>query len=570
MQPELEIGPMLMGLAGGLALFLFGMEQMADALKNLAGDRLKNILARLTTNRLSGACTGAIVTAVIQSSSVTTVLTVGFISAGVLSLSQAVGIIFGANIGTTITAQIIAFKVTKFAMLMIAGGFALLFTNRSENSRQYGAMLMGLGLVFFGMHLMSDAMRPLRTYEPFIALMTRMESPLLGIATAAVFTALVQSSSATTGVVIALAAQGLISLEAGIALIFGANIGTCVTALLASIGKKREALRASIVHVLFNIFGVLLWVFFIGDLAALVAYLSPINDELSGLDRLAAETPRQIANAHTIFNVVNTLVFLPAAGLFARMAERLVADQAPIEAIPENARQWTQLHLDPALLTVPALALSQVHSEIRRMAFAVRHVLVEIAPAFVENDDQAANRILERESQIHFLEDQISEYLVSISSTNLSDDLAAETVRLLNITKDLERIGNLVELNLVGLLEQKTKSKALFSLEGQQELLEYHRRLVANFDQALEAVDQGDAELARQVMQTKAQLVDLEWQYRKAHYNRLSQARVESLETSHIHLELIDQLRRIDSYIESIARTIAEKDAPPTIATEQW
>lgn len=569
MQPELEIGTMLMGLAGGLALFLFGMEQMADALKALAGDRLKFVLTRLTTNRLSGVFTGAFVTAVVQSSSITTVLTVGFISAGVLSLSQAVGIIFGANIGSTVTAQIIAFKVTQYALPMIAAGFALLFASRSERLRQYGTMLMGLGLLFFGMHLMSQAMQPLRSYTPFIDLMAHMETPLLGILVAAFFTALVQSSAVTTGIVITLAAQGLITLPAGIALAFGANIGTCATALLASIGKNPEAVRASVVHVLFNIFGVLLWVFLIDYLAQLVIWISP-SGSLVGNEKLAAETPRQIANAHTIFNVVNTLVFLPAAGLFARMAERIVADQAPIEAIPENARQWTQLHLDPALLTVPALALSQVHSEIRRMAFAVRHVLVEIAPAFVENDNQAANRILERESQIHFLEDQISEYLVSISSTNLSDDLAAETVRLLNITKDLERIGNLVELNLVGLLEQKTKSKALFSLEGQQELLEYHRRLVANFDQALEAVDQEDAELARQVMQTKAQLVDLEWQYRKAHYNRLSQARVESLETSHIHLELIDQLRRIDSYIESIARTIAEKDAPPTIATEQW
>lgn len=569
MQPELEIGTMLMGLAGGLALFLFGMEQMADALKALAGDRLKFVLTRLTTNRLSGVFTGAFVTAVVQSSSITTVLTVGFISAGVLSLSQAVGIIFGANIGSTVTAQIIAFKVTQYALPMIAAGFALLFASRSERLRQYGTMLMGLGLLFFGMHLMSQAMQPLRSYTPFIDLMAHMETPLLGILVAAFFTALVQSSAVTTGIVITLAAQGLITLPAGIALAFGANIGTCATALLASIGKNPEAVRASVVHVLFNIFGVLLWVFLIDYLAQLVIWISP-SGSLVGSEKLAAETPRQIANAHTIFNVVNTLVFLPAAGLFARMAERIVADQAPIEAIPENARQWTQLHLDPALLTVPALALSQVHSEIRRMAFAVRHVLVEIAPAFVENDNQAANRILERESQIHFLEDQISEYLVSISSTNLSDDLAAETVRLLNITKDLERIGNLVELNLVGLLEQKTKSKALFSLEGQQELLEYHRRLVANFDQALEAVDQEDAELARQVMQTKAQLVDLEWQYRKAHYNRLSQARVESLETSHIHLELIDQLRRIDSYIESIARTIAEKDAPPTIATEQW
>ena len=197
-QSELDLFAMGMGLLGGLALFLFGMEQMADALKALAAERLKDFLARLTTNRFMGALTGAIVTAVIQSSSVTTVLTVGFVTAGILSLSQAVGIIFGANIGTTLTAQIIAFKVTKLALLMVAVGFALLFMGRRDKFKQIGGMIMGLGLVFFGMSLMSDAMKPLRTFGPFLDLMARMENPLLGIAVAAAFTGLVQSSSATT------------------------------------------------------------------------------------------------------------------------------------------------------------------------------------------------------------------------------------------------------------------------------------------------------------------------------------------------------------------------------------
>jgi len=283
----LDLWTMCMGMLGGLALFLFGMEQMADALKALAADRLRDILKHLTTNRVMGAVTGAIVTAIIQSSSVTTVLVVGFISAGILSVSQSVGIIFGANIGSTFTAQLIAFKVTKLAMLMIAGGFGMLFISRRDQVRQYGAMLMGLGLVFFGMSMMSDSMQPLRSYSPFINLMLRMEIPVLGILIGTIFTGLIQSSAATTGVVIAMASQGLITITGGIALVFGANIGTCATALLASIGKPRNALRASLIHILFNIFGVLLWVGFIDQLAILVTWMSPTAEGLSGAEKLA-------------------------------------------------------------------------------------------------------------------------------------------------------------------------------------------------------------------------------------------------------------------------------------------
>jgi len=299
-----------MGLFGGLALFLFGMDQMADALKAVAGERMKDILARLTTNRVMGALTGAFVTAVINSSSVTTVLLVGFISAGLMSLAQSVGVIMGANIGSTFTAQLIAFKVTKAALLMIGIGFVMMFVGKRERIKQYGAMVMGLGLVFFGMGVMSDAMAPLRTYEPFLDVMEEMENPLIGIAVAALFTGLIQSSAATTGIVIVMASQGLVNLPTGIALAFGANIGTCATAALAAIGKPREAVRAAVVHVLFNVAGVLVWVGFIDQLADLVRWMSPQYPELSGKAQLAAEVPRQIANAHTMFNVANTLLFL--------------------------------------------------------------------------------------------------------------------------------------------------------------------------------------------------------------------------------------------------------------------
>jgi len=249
---------MAIQLAGGLAIFLYGMDKMADALKMVAGDRMRDILGRLTTNRFMGVLTGAGVTAVIQSSSVTTVMLVSFVAADLMSLTQAIGVIFGANIGTTITAQIIAFKVTKWALLLVAVGFVMEFVGKKEKIRTYGSLIMGLGLIFFGLAVMSAGMKPLRTYEPFIDLMQNVSNPAVGILIALIFTALVQSSSATTDVIIALATQGLITLEAGIALAFGANIGTCVTAGLAAIGKPREAVRVAVAHVTFNIAGVLL------------------------------------------------------------------------------------------------------------------------------------------------------------------------------------------------------------------------------------------------------------------------------------------------------------------------
>jgi phosphate:Na+ symporter len=245
-QTELAMLPLVMGLLGGLALFLYGMDKMSESLKAVAGERMKSILARLTTNRVTGALTGAFVTAVIQSSSVTTVLVVGFVTAGLMSVSQSVGIIMGANIGTTITAQIIAFKVTKYALLIVAAGFAMLFLGKRERTRHHGAGIMGLGLVFFGMGVMGEAMAPLRSYQPFLDAMIRMENPAVGILVAALFTGLIQSSSATTGIVIVMASQGLITLTAGIALILGANIGTCVTALLASIGRSLAPISAPV------------------------------------------------------------------------------------------------------------------------------------------------------------------------------------------------------------------------------------------------------------------------------------------------------------------------------------
>ncbi len=553
---SLHVFTMIMGLFGGLALFLYGMEKMADALKAVAGERLKSVLAKLTTNRVTGALTGAFVTAIIQSSSVTTVLVVGFITAEVMSFSQAVGVIFGTNIGTTITAQIIAFKVTKYALLLISVGFGMLFIGNKERMKQYGAMVMGLGLIFFGMGVMSNAMKPLQSYQPFLDLMAHMDNPILGILTAACFTGLVQSSSATTGIVIVMASQGFITLTAGIALIFGANVGTCITALLASIGKPKEAVRAGVVHILFNIIGVIIWLGFINQLAQIVVWLSPVAQGVSGVEKLAAETPRQIANAHTIFNIANAIIFLPFAKLIARQAEWLVPDKPAVEAELEAAPVLTTQYLNPELLAMPALAIEQARRAILLMAEVVQGMLADIMPAFMANNMQIIKDVSQREDQVDYLQRQTTSYLTQIAHGDLSLQESELTVQLLHVATDLEHIGDVIAESLVELLVKKAEGDIEFSEEGREELIAYHRRILESYGQAIEAFENDDAALAQAVTEMKPELNRLEYVYRQTHYERLSRELKPSINSSKIHLDLVDYLRRINSYAESIARTV--------------
>ena len=498
---ELEVFPLVMGLLGGLALFLFGMEQMADALKAVAGTRMRDILSRLTANRLMGAATGAFVTAVIQSSSVTTVLVVGFITAGLLSMSQSIGVIMGANIGTTITAQIIAFKVTKFALLMIAIGFAMMFTAKRERRRQQGAGLMGLGLVFFGMAVMGDAMEPLRSYQPFLDWMIRLENPAVGILVGALFTALVQSSSATTGIVIVMAGQGLISLPAGIALAFGANVGTCVTALLASIGKPREAVRAAVVHMLFNVAGVLVWLGFIDYLAQAVTWLSPTAEGLAGSDKLAAEAPRQIANAHTVFNVTNTLLFLPFAAQFARLAQRLVPDRPIEEEMVVRAK-----YLDAELLSTPSLALDRVRLEILHMGDRAKEMFAAILPAVLTGEREDLQAVAEMDDAVDTLHGHIITYLGKISQQTLAEEQTEEHIRLMEAANDLEAIGDIVETNLVTIGQRRLEQQVAIS-DATREVIEgFHKAVAKSLDAALAAATTKSVEARRVVTSMKEEI----------------------------------------------------------------
>ena len=550
--PEMAWGVMGMQLFGGLALFLFGMEQMAEALKVVAGERMKLILAKLTSNRFMGAATGAFVTAVIQSSSVTTVLVVGFITAGLMSMSQSVGIIMGANIGTTITAQIVAFKVTKAALLMIGIGFSMLFISKHERTRQYGTMLMGLGMVFFGMSVMSDAMQPLRSYQPFLDLMIEMENPTTAILVAAGFTGLIQSSSATTGIVIVMASQGFITLPAGIALAFGANIGTCVTALFAAIGKPREAVRAAVVHILFNVAGVVIWLMFIPQLASLVTWLSPSHPELTSLDRLGAETPRQIANAHTIFNVANTLIFISFTSQIARLVDKLIPDR-PLAEIELSA---SAKYLDEELLPTPGLALDRVRLEVVHMGDKVQEMLNSIMPAILNGNRESLAHVQMMDDEVDILYQQIIEYMGQISKQKLSENLKDEFLRLMEAVSDLESIGDTVETNLVVLGNERIDAGFSISEPTRKVLTDFHKLVLKSFGGAVQAVSQSNEDAARMVVAMKDEIKNLANSAVAHQAERLVAEEPNRIPAYTIEIDIIDKQKLIYYFAKRMAKSV--------------
>ncbi len=567
---DISWGFLLIGLFGGLSFFLYGMEKMSEGMKKTAGNQMRNILAALTRNRFIGLFVGAFVTMVIQSSSATTVMLVSFVQAGLMRFTQSLGVILGADIGTTVTAQLIAFKLTDYALLMCAIGFALRMLGKTEKIRNSGEIILGFGILFFGMKLMSDAMKPLRSYPEFIQILKELENPMLGILVGTVFTALVQSSSAFTGLVIVLAQQGLIGLEAGIPMIFGANIGTCVTAGLASIGASRDAKRVALAHVIFKVAGVLLFIFWIPYFAGLIRSLT----DLSG-----SGTARQIANAHTLFNVGLGLFFLPLTSLFARLIEKMLPQKPIPKEIGEVA--W---HLDEKKIVSPSIAIDLIRTEISVTAKLVGRMLrASIIPFMsderlifkeAEDADEADMLVREiptrdeffpelslvegiemREKKVNFLQENIKNYLISISREEITNDQSNEIYGMIAIVKDLESIGDLIHRNILPMMEKKRALEVDFSEEGKEELMIYHAKACRQLQRLKEAFAERDHSKAAKIMAKERKYLDLELQYRLRHLERLKHARKSSVKTHEVHVELLDQMKQIIVFCANIAKT---------------
>jgi phosphate:Na+ symporter len=568
---DISWGFLLIGLCGGLAFFLYGMEKMSEGMKKSAGNKMRSILAALTKNRVIGLLVGAFVTMVIQSSSATTVMLVSFVQAELMSFTQSLGVILGADIGTTITAQLIAFKLTDYALLMIAVGFAMRMFAKNDNIRHAGDVILGFGILFYGMKLMSDAMKPLRTYPEFINMMKGLENPLLGLLLGTLFTALIQSSSAFTGIVIVLAQQGLITLEAGIPMIFGANIGTCITAWLASIGTTREAKRVALAHVLFKIAGVLLFIFWIPSFADIIRAVA-LN--------FGSDTARQIANAHTIFNVSLGLVFLPFTAIFANLILRIFP-----EKVEEKGLKPATWHLEEGSISTPAIAIDLARSEISRMAKLLERMLRAIIIPFMSDANlikkqglpkEEINLLLEeiptrdeiypqltllegldmREEKIDFLEEKIGDYLIQIGRQELSDRQANEVFSMTSIVNDMESIGDIIHRIMIPLIAKKQALATDFSEEGKEELMIFHVKICKQISRLRDFFAEIDPQKALEIMAKEEQYLNLEAKYRNRHLQRFLQQRKETAQTHEVHMELLDLLKQINVYAGNIAKTI--------------
>lgn len=538
-------------LLGGLAFFLYGMEKMSDGMKKTAGNQIRSILAALTKNRFVALSVGAFVTMVIQSSSATTVLLVSFVQAELMTFAQSLGVILGADIGTTITAQLIAFKLTDYALVMVSAGFGLRLFGQNGGMKSLGDTLLGFGMLFYGMKMMSDAMLPLRTYPEFINMMKGLENPLLGLAIGTLFTALIQSSSASTGVVIVLAQQGLITLEAGIPVILGANIGTCVTAALASFGASREAKRVALAHVIFKVVGVLLFILWIPLFAEIIRTITA---------RFDTGTARQIANAHTVFNVSIGLLFLPFIDFFARILLKILPAKPVIKGLAPVV--W---HLDDSMLSTPPLALEQARSEmarmtkiVKRMHFAVIHGLLSNAPQQDEIYPELSllQGVAMRKKKIDFLEIKTRDYLLQVSRKELNDSQALEITSLLSILSNMRRIADVITRIMVPLIERKKSNGVDFSREGKSELIEYHKKTGKQLNRLRRVMEEGSFKLAKKVKKRTQRYDHLDSKYRKNHIRRMLEEIPESIETHRIHMSMLDAIKQVNVYAASIAEML--------------
>ncbi len=498
---------MLIGLAGGLALFLHGMTMMSNAMRAMAGGKLKGIMARLAGNRISALLTGIGITTIVQSSSVTSVIAIGFVSAGILSLGQALAVIMGAAVGSTVTAQIIAFDVSNLAFLLVAVGFGLSLWKAKRIASLLGNVILGLGVLFIGLSMMSGFMAPLRTHQPFLDLMASMSNPLLGILIGAVFTAVVQSSSATLGVVIALASQGLIPLHAGIALVFGANIGTTITGMLATIGQPRTALHAAFGLFLFKLLLVVVWLPMMGLLERMTRMVSPVADEgLELAEQLAYEVPRQVANVHLIVNVTTVLLLLPFTNLLAKWIVRVIGEGKR----PEEDAQDVAPELNPLLLDVPPLAVDAARRELLQLGGRVGELLDTAGPAIRSGRSQEIEAMHANERLIDQHHAAILRFLENVLQAKRAPDVVRNAIDLIEAADHLEAIADLVDREIIPLHQRHTERGTEVDEESRVCVRALADAVRHEFHRALQAVGEEDHELAQAVIDAKSRVRDLE------------------------------------------------------------
>lgn len=527
---------MIFGLLGGLGLFVYGMKLMGDGLQKVAGERLKKIIGALTSNRIFGVLVGAGVTAITQSSSATTVMVIGFVNAGLMTLFQAAGVIMGANIGTTMTAQLIAFNLTDIAPLILAIGACIVMLAKSKKTKDTGEILLGFGILFVGMSMMETSMSPVAKMEGFKNIILILgQHPFMGVLVGLAMTATVQSSGATIGILMALAANSGLPLNVALPVLFGDNIGTCATALLASIGTSKNARRAAVMHITFNIIGTLIFMCAL----PLVLRIVPL---------MGGGIQRQIANAHTLFNVTNTVIQLPFARYLVKFVNKIIPGK------DENQNALTLQYIDDRLLETPSIAVGQLMKEVVRMGKLASANLTYSIDAFLKNDEKLIRKVEENEAVINFLEREITAFMVSLSNTSLSEHQSEIVTSLFHVVNDIERIGDHDD-NIGELAQYKIDNRLDFSKKAYDDTTAIYEVTKFAADKAVEALEKFDFESAHKVIVNEPKIDSLEKQFRTEHIARLSKHICQPASGA-IFLDLISNLERVGDHSNNIAQMV--------------
>lgn len=540
---DIDVQSLLFEFIGGLGIFLLGIKSMGDGLQKSAGDRLRDILDKFTSNPILGVLAGIIVTVLIQSSSGTTVLTVGLVNAGFMTLRQAIGVIMGANIGTTVTAFIIGIDIGKYALPILAVGALILFFFKHQKVTAVGQTIFGFGALFLGLELMSSGMSPLRSLEAFQELTVNMStSPVLGVVIGTVFTMIVQSSSATIGILQGLFSQGAISLEAALPVLFGDNIGTTITAIIASIGVSITARRAALTHVIFNLIGTIVFLLFLGVFTQWVSFLQAqlnLNPEMT------------IAFAHGSYNIMNTLIQLPFIGFLAWLVTKIVpGEDVVIEYKPK--------HLDPIFIQQSSsLALDQAKAEVIRMGGYAVKGLEETNSYLMTHQQKHSEMVMQIEGAINNLDQKITDYLVDISSGSLSEAESAKHTALMDSVRDIERIGDHFE-NVVELIDYKMTNKVNLTEEAMEDLNNMFDLTILTVKEAIEALEDVDREKAMAVVQKEDEIDKMERLYRKRHIIRLNEG-VCTGSAGIVFVDIISNLERIGDHASNIAEEVLQE-----------
>lgn len=528
------------GIFGGLGLFLYGMKLMGDGLENVAGEGLKGILEKITSNRLMGVFVGTIVTAIIQSSSATTVMVVSFVNAGLMSLTQATGVILGSNIGTTITAQMVSFKLEVVAPIFIGVGAILMMAAKKKKTKELAVISVGFGILFMGMGMMSSSMEPiseLQSFKNFILVVGT--NPLLGVFVGVVMTAVLQSSSATTAILVALATAGTIDMKVAFPMVLGCNIGTCVTAIIASLTANRTAKKAALIHLLFKIFGTILFLPFVSQVVKIVAHMTPDN------------LGRQVANAHTIFNIVITVVMLPVSTYVVKLVDRMLPEK------DDEIEIQGAIYLDKNLLETPVVASAQVVKETIRMAKKAKENFELAMNTFFNDKEENIEKIYENENTINILEKDITEYLVELSEQNLPEENAKLVSQIYHTINDLERIGDHSE-NIAELALEKCNKKIEMSEDAIDEVKEMFETTLRALDLAIENYENHESINENIAEEMEERIDELEVKFRENNIKRLS-SKMCLADSGVMFFDLLSNIERIGDHANNIATIKAGK-----------